>query len=255
MRRGEQAERAKAARAGLNDTHATILDMSATELLKAVSRVFHTRGAVSNALVMGAFSLGLAGCGSLQPTTTATTTPTPQGDTKATQELVSAPKQSETPARPVQPLRQQPRRVSEPQRPAATPSKAAENRVATPSRGAETLVALNTPLVARARERTKAPTERSGPTAPMAADSGTVTGAPVRELIFKGPPPKARPQRAGMKMVLWLGLGLGGAAVVVLGRFVAIRGSAKSPGPADAAKDELKMPSEILMKKPLNLPQ
>jgi hypothetical protein len=89
----------------------------------------------------------------------------------------------------------------------------------------------------------------------MAADSGTVTGAPLKELIIKGTPPDVRPRGAGMKVVMWLGLGLVGAAAVVLGRLVAIRGSAKSPGPADAAKDELKMPSEILMKEPLNLPQ
>jgi hypothetical protein len=229
--------------------------MSATELLRALSWVSHTRGAVSNALLMGAFSLGLAGCGSLQPTTTTRTTPSPQGDTKATQELISAPKQSETPARSAQPAPQQPRPVSKPLQAAATPSKGPENRVATASKGAEMLAALNTPLVVRARERTVAPTEPSGPKAPMAAGSGTVTGAPARELIFKGPPPKARPQRAGMKMVLWLGLGLGGAAVVIAGLLFATRRSAKSPGPSDAAKDELKMPSEILMKEPLNLPQ
>jgi hypothetical protein len=58
-----------------------------------------------------------------------------------------------------------------------------------------------------------------------------------------------------MKVVLWLGLGLSGAAVAVLGGLYAARRSEKSLGPADAVKDELKMPSEILMKEPLNLPQ
>jgi hypothetical protein len=56
-------------------------------------------------------------------------------------------------------------------------------------------------------------------------------------------------------VVLWLGLGLGGAAVVVLGLLYATRRSAGSPGRSDAAKDELKLPSELLMKEPLNLPQ
>jgi hypothetical protein len=57
-----------------------------------------------------------------------------------------------------------------------------------------------------------------------------------------------------MKMVLRLGLGLAGAAVVIAGFLSATRRSAKSPRASDADEDELKMPSEILMKEPLNLP-
>ena len=59
-----------------------------------------------------------------------------------------------------------------------------------------------------------------------------------------------------MKVLMWLGLGLGlgGAALAVLARFYPIR-RAKPAGPAEAKKDELKMPSELLLKEPLNLPQ
>jgi hypothetical protein len=49
-------------------------------------------------------------------------------------------------------------------------------------------------------------------------------------------------------------LGLGGAALAVLARFYAIR-RAKSPDLSAARKDELKMPPELLLKEPMNLPQ
>jgi hypothetical protein len=51
-----------------------------------------------------------------------------------------------------------------------------------------------------------------------------------------------------------LGLGLGGAALAVLARLNAIR-RAKSAGLSNADKDELKMPPELFLKEPLNLPQ
>jgi hypothetical protein len=56
-----------------------------------------------------------------------------------------------------------------------------------------------------------------------------------------------------MKVLVWFGLGLGGAALAVAGRVWRVR-HAKPAGPADAKKDELKMPSELLFKEPLNLP-
>jgi hypothetical protein len=49
-------------------------------------------------------------------------------------------------------------------------------------------------------------------------------------------------------------LGLGGATLAVLARFYAIR-RAKPADVSDASKDELKMPPELLLKEPMNLPQ
>ena len=80
-----------------------------------------------------------------------------------------------------------------------------------------------------------------------------VTNTPVPSLVLRGPPPQTSPRRAGMKMLLWLGLALGVAAVAVLVRLYLIR-RAKPADLAAVGKDELKMPPELLFKEPLNLP-
>ena len=59
-----------------------------------------------------------------------------------------------------------------------------------------------------------------------------------------------------MKVLVWLGLGLGGAALAVLARLYAIR-RAQPPDVPEAGRDEdeLEMPPELLLKEPVNLPQ
>lgn len=56
-----------------------------------------------------------------------------------------------------------------------------------------------------------------------------------------------------MKALVWLGLGLGAAALAVLARLYVVR-RAKPVEIPDAGKEELKMPKELLFKEPLNLP-
>ena len=247
------------------------MDMSAIKRLKALSRISHFRGAgattccrlrpfgprkpakcrcsgspratVPNALLIAALSLSLAGCSFLQPGATVRTTPPPQTDTKGAQELASAPKQPEAPSKPVPPTPQQPRRISDTKPPSATVS-----------RGAEKLAATSTPLTVRARERTTVEADPVAPQAPITAGAGTVTDAPVAELIFKGPPHPPPPRVGAKKVLVWFGLGLGVAVLAILARLYLIR-RAKPPAVPDPKKDDLKMPKELLFKEPLNLPQ
>ena len=248
-----------------------IMDMSASKRFKALSRISHIRGAgattccrlgpfeprkpakcrrsgspratVPNALLIAALSLSLAGCSFLQPGATVRTTPPPQTDTKGAQELTSAPKQPEAPLKPVPPTPQQPRRISETKPPSATGS-----------RGAEKLAATSTPLTVRAREATTVKDEPVTPQAPITVGSGTVTDAPVAELVFKGPPHQAPPRMGARKMLAWFGLGLGVAVLAILARLYLIR-RAQPPAVPDAKKDDLNMPKELLFKEPVNLPQ
>ena len=215
------------------------------------------RALVSSAILI-ALSLTLTGCGLLQPGTTASPTPPARANTEGAHELASATKQPEAPSSPAQPAPQPARVVSETRPPPVTVSK-----------GAEKLLAPNAPAPVRASERTTLPaqpsdpvrvserttlrTELSAPKVPVAEDSGSVTGAPVQELVFRGPPPQARPRRAGMKGLIWFGLVLGGAALAVLARVYVIR-RAKPAELSAGGKDELKMPSELFLKDPLNLP-
>ena len=242
----EQVERRKAAQAGLNETHATIMDTSANKLLKALNRLSHACGTGAPAFLT-ALSLALAGCSVLQPGTTARLIPPSRAGTEGAHEQAPVTVQPEAPSKPAQPV---------PQPTPATISEIRETKPppATVSKGAEKLVAPNTPLVVRARERTPPPAEPSAPKAPTAEVSGTVTDAPVQALVFRGPPPQAPSSRTGMKVLVWFGLAFGGAALAVVGRVWLVR-RAKPAGPADAKKDELKMPPELLFKEPLNLPQ
>ena len=257
-------------RTGVNQTQITIIEVSANELLKALSRVLHTRragapacsrlarsewpkpatcrrsgsgrAAVPKAILL-ALSLSLAGCAVSRPTTTTRLIPPARAETEVAHELPSATKQPEPPSTPAQPAPQPAQRVSETRPPPATASKSAE-KPATPS----------TPAVVRASVRTALPIVPSVPRTPITVVSGTVTDAPVQALVFSGPPPEARALRSGIKWWVWLGLGLVGAALAVVAWFYAIR-RAKSANLAGAGKDELKMPPELLFKEPLNLPQ
>jgi hypothetical protein len=218
------------------------MDMSATELLKALNRVSNTRAGTLNAILV-ALSLAVAGCGGLPPTTTAKTAPRPQADTTGTQGQALTTKQPEAPSRSAQPVPQHSQRASETKPPPATAS-----------RGAQKLVAPSAPIPVRARERTALLASQPASKAPIAEDHGTATGDPVSALVFKGPPPQAKPQRSGMKGLMWLGLGLGVATLAVLVRLYIIRHTIPADFSADA-KDQFKMPRELGFKEPMNLPQ
>jgi len=106
-------------------------------------------------------------------------------------------------------------------------------------------------MLVRARERTTLAAEPPVPKVPTTEDSSSVTGAPVQALFFRGPPPEARPRRAGIKVLVCLGLVLGGVAVAVLARLYVIRRT-KLAFPSEAPKEELEMPPELLFKEPMN---
>ena len=264
---GEKAGRRNVAQASLNKTHATIMDMSANESLQCPNGVPHTRGArvpaccrpsgspraaVASAILI-ALSLSYAGCSVPQAGTTARLIPPPRADTPGAPELASTLNQPEAPAIPAPPVPPQVPHVSETKPP---PAAIGESRPAsaTASKGAEKLVALGAPAVVLAREKSALPAEPSVPKAPVAEVSGTVTDAPGQALVFRGPPPGAQPSRVGIRWWVWLGLGLGGAALAVLARLYVIR-RAKPPVPAEAGKGKLTPVPGLLFKEPLNLPQ
>lgn len=202
-----------------------------------------TRATLSNALLIAAFSLSLAGCGVLQPDTTARTTAPPQAGTKGAHELASAPKPPEALASPAPLAPQQPRRTIETKSPPATADK-----------GAAKLVAPSAPAPVRASEKTLVKAEAVEPKGPITADSGTVTATPVKELVFRGPPPKARAPWAGMKVLVWLGLGLAGAALAILARLHAGR-PAKPREVLTAKEDDLIAAPGLLLKESVNMPK
>jgi hypothetical protein len=116
-------------------------------------------------------------------------------------------------------------------------------------------VAPSVPAVVRSREELSSPPSQPAPGAPIAATSGTATGVVVRELIFKGTPPPIQSRWSGRKLGLWLGLGLGVVAGAVLVCLYAIRHAAESRDAFAARKEDLRMPSELLFKEPMNLSQ
>lgn len=178
---GEPPEWCDAASVGLDNLHATILDMSATARLKAQHQAgavpalgssvsvhpglrtpCHTqlgcdnwslvlgfqpvagspRAVVSNTLLIAALSLFLAGCADLEPDAPVKTRLLAPADTRPTHDLAPVTKQPEAPAKPAPPAPQPVQRVSEPKPPPATATK-----------GAEKLVAPSAPAPVRVSER------------------------------------------------------------------------------------------------------
>lgn len=201
------------------------------------------RATVSNALLLAALLLSFAGCSSLQSDTAARPTPLPPADTTSAPILASVPKQPEAPSKPVSPAVQQPQRISEPKPPPATASK-----------GAEKLVAPSALLLARAREKTTVKPEPVQPKPPVNADSGAVTDAPVKELIFKGPPPQPRTRLSAKKVLVWFGLGAGVVVVAIVGRLCLVRRAEPSQVSNDKKEDLIDAPG-LLLKESVNLPQ
>ena len=247
-----------------------IMDMSAAMRLKAPNRVSHTceagapeccrlrpsarrhplkgsrsgspRATVSNALLIAALSLWFAGCTVVQPDTTARTTLPPPVETGSAPTAASVPKQPEAPSKPAPPVPQPPQRVCEPKPPPATATK-----------GAEKLVVSNHPLPVRAREKTPVKAEPVEPKAPIIADSGAITDAPVTELIFKGPPPQVRTGLSAKKLLMWIGLGLAIGSLAVVVRLCLIR-RAEPIKVADDKNDDLMPAAGLLFKESVPLP-
>ena len=212
------------------------MDMSAIELRKALKPAV---GAVLLALC-----LFVAGCSVPQPVTAAHTTPLPQADARSAGQLASPPPPPAAPQKPVVPAAQHAQPLAQPKPAPAMPAK-----------GGEKLVALRQPFVVRARERTLSPPEASASNAQVAEISGTATNAPVEALIVRGPPPQPPPpRRLGLKMLLWLALGLTGAAVAVAARLYLIRRARGTEVPAPG-REELKMPRGMGFKEPINAPE
>ena len=232
------------------------MDISATELLKALRRFLVNRdlpvggaprAGVSSTVLLVALSLSVAGCKSFQPGTTGRTAPPPQAETRGAEQLASATKPPDGPLRPAQPVRAHAPRLSEAKPPTKPPTKLPP---ATASKRAERLLALNPPLTVRARERTTLPAEPSAPKASTGEIAGTVTGAPVEELVFHGSPSKARPpQRTVMKALGWLGLVVGGGVLAALVRLYLIRRGELLQ--LHVGDDALKMPRELGFKEPI----
>lgn len=229
------------------------MDTSANEHLKALNRVFHTYRRPGMSAFLIALWLALAGCSVPQPGPSARLIPPPRANTESAHELVPASEPPAAPPKPAQSVPKSSQLVTETKPPPA-PIGQTRPTPATASKGAEKLVAPNLVAPVRASEKTTLPAEPSAPIVPTAEVSAAVTDAPVQALVFRGPPPEAPSSRIGMKVLVWFGLAFGVAVLAIVGRVWVIR-RAKPVDAADAKKDKLKMPSELLFKEPLNLPQ
>jgi hypothetical protein len=209
---------------------------------------------VFNTGLIAALALFLVGCAGLQSGNTAKTILLAPADTRTTLDAPTATKKPEAPSSVAPPALQNSPRISETKPQSATAAKGAERLVASTTKLSEKLLAASAPALVRASERTTLPAQPADPKPQVTQDSGAVTGASVKELIIKGPPHQAPQPRAGMKALVWLGLGLGCAALAVVTRILIIR----RPNPSSASpasKDELKMPSELLFKESVMAPE
>ena len=244
------------------------MDISATASFKALRRflVNQDRPATgapcaraSSTALLAALSLSVAGCASPQTRAPQKTAPPTQAGTRPAEQLASARKPPVAPAKPAQPVPVRVPRVSEAKPPTKLPTKAlpptagkdVERPVVGPApptagNGAKSLLALDSSLAVRARERATLPVKPS-----TAQNSGSVTGVPVEALVVHGSPPKARrPQRSVVTALAWIGSVLGAAVLALVVRLHLIRRSELRQLPVgDAA---LKMPRELGFKEPLD---
>jgi len=199
--------------------------------------------AVSNTLLFTALSLFLAGCSVLQPATPVRNTPLPPPQTRVAQEAAPVTKPPEAPAKSAQPAPRPAQQVKE-----------TRPQPATASKGAEALVAPKMPAPVRVSEGTTIPAPPPAPKPLIVEDSGTVTGAVVKELIFRGPPRPPQSRMPGMKTLLWIGLGLGVAVLAAVACVCVVRRGKSSEAPDESQEESLPMPG-LLFKEPTNLPQ
>jgi hypothetical protein len=105
----------------------------------------------------------------------------------------------------------------------------------------------------RAREKPPFNVEPIQPKAPIVADSGGITDAPAQELIFRGPPHQPRTGLSAMKLLVWIGIGLGAGTLAIVARLYLIRRS-EPIEVADDKKVELMPVEGLLFKESVNLP-
>jgi hypothetical protein len=216
-----------------------MLDMSATDLLKALDRFLHAPGAM-----LAALSLSLAGCSVSQPGARGRSTPLPQAEARNAAQLTSPAQMPEAHPNPYAPA---PQHAQEGAQPKAAP--------ATSTKGAQRLAAPNQPLLVRAREKTTPLPEPSASRTQAVGSAGSVTDAPVQALIVRGPPPQApRPRWAAFKVLMWLGLGLAGAVLAVVARLCLVRRASLAALPS-SSDEALRMPRELGFKEPIKAPE
>ena len=124
----------------------------------------------------------------------------------------------------------------------------------TASRGAERLAAPTVPGVVRAHEKSPVKAEPGQPQPPIVADSGAGSDAPVKELIFKGPPPEVKPRVNVKKLLLWFGVVFGVGALAVVAR-LCLRRRAEPIEAHDPKQKDSIAPPGLLLKESVNLPQ
>jgi hypothetical protein len=257
-----------------------IMDIRAARRLKVQSRVLLTWGAralefrqlstpagrrplhgsfagsprmtVSKALLIAGLSLCFAGCAAIQSNTTVSSTPLPPPATTGVPRVASVMQQPELPAKQAPPASQPLQRAGDPLPATATASGSADR--VTASRGAERLAAPTAPGVVRAREKPPVKAEPGQPQPPIVADSGAGSDAPVKELVFKGPPPEVKPRVNVKKLLLWFGVVFGVGALAIVARLCLTRRAEPIEAPDPKKKDSIAPPG-LLLKESVNLPQ
>ena len=247
-----------------------IMDMSAATHLKALNRVFHAReagapefcrlqlgtrrypvkgrrsgspgGTAYRALLLTALSLLFAGCATSRADKTARSSLSSPAQSSSSSVGISVPKQAEPPTRSV-PL------------PSLPPQYEAEQALplATATNGAKSFLVSSVPVPVRAREKVPVKAEAFRPDAPIVASSGAITDAPVRELIIKGTALEPHARFSIKKLMMWVGLGFGVAALAVVTRLCLIRRATPITLP-DARKDDLITAPGLLLKESVTLP-
>jgi hypothetical protein len=191
-------------------------------------------------LLAGALSLWFAGCTSPKPGSAARPAQNAPTEVKSVHEVAPTPNQPEPPARPVSPSPQLPQRINDPKPPPTTPSK-----------GAEKLIALTTPLAARARENNPVNAEPVQRKAPAVTNPRAETDAPVKELVFKGTPPQTHTQLSPWKLLSWIGVGFGVGVLAVVVRLCLIRRAEPIKAKGDKKEDLMPAPG-LLLKEPVS---
>jgi hypothetical protein len=254
----------------LDKSNASMLGLRATVLSEGWNHAGTTPApaftgvAVCRTVLLLALSLLLAGCGHTQSDTPRKTNLHSPADTRTAHNQSTNPSQPEVHSTPAQPIALSSQSVSETkplpatnirgaEKLAAASSKSAEKVVFTNSRGPEKVISASAPAALRPGEKPSPAAKPLEPKAPATQDSNTPAASPVTELIFKGPPrPEPKP-RSITKALGWLGVGLGGVALAILGRLL-ITSHAKPREIPVSGREELPMARELLFKEPVTEP-
>jgi hypothetical protein len=222
----------------------------AGELLPAIAS---PHPAVSKVVLVAGLSLILGGCAHLEPDAPVRTALLAPADTRIAPEPPMAPMPAAAPAKPAQPRPQQPQRVSETKPPPAIATQGAERLVVEPPKDSEKPAAPSEPAPKQTIQPPTAPPEPPAANPPVAQAPNPVNAAPEKDLILKGPPHQIQTWVTRTKLMGWLGIGLGTAALAILGCLYAQR-RAKPSEPPNAKKAKSIAPG-LLLKQPILPPQ